>query len=144
MDYVIKSEYDRSQAVKRIETAKIPFTMSIVKGKHRTIGQNKLQRKWLLEAQEQGDSTAEEYRGYCKLHFGVKMLVNENEEFSEVYARLIRPMDYRQKLEMMMAPMDLPVTRIMTTEQKTRYLDAMREHFESIGFVLTIPTEISG
>lgn len=29
MDYVIKSEYDQQQAVKRIESAKIPFVSSI-------------------------------------------------------------------------------------------------------------------
>jgi|TARA_Y100000310_G_scaffold245088_1_gene250008 hypothetical protein len=139
MDYVIKSEYDRRQAIKRIESGKIPFTMSVIKGKHRTVLQNSLQRKWLLEAQEQGDMTAEEYRGYCKLHFAVPILRAENEQFCEVYDRLIRPMDYEKKIEMMMVPMDLPCTRIMSTEQKTRYLDAMRAHFESLGFVLTIP-----
>lgn len=139
MDYLLVSEWDRSQCIKRIEHYALPCTVSIFKGKRRSIEQNKLQRKWLLELQEQGDQTAEEYRGYCKLVFGVPILRNENDGFREVYDRLIRARPYQEKLELMMVPMDLPVTRIMTTKQKTQYLDQMYAHFTEQGFVLTVP-----
>lgn len=115
------------------------FTVSIAKGLPRSNEQNKLQRKWLLEAEEQGDQTAEEYRGYCKLHFGVPLLRMENELFREKYDRIIRPHSYEVKLEMMMTPLDFPVTRLMTTKQKTRYLDMMYQHFREQGFILTEP-----
>ena len=44
----------------------------------------------------------------------------------------------------MMEPLDLPVTRIMTTNQKTRYLDAIYRHFVEQGMQLTIPPEKYG
>lgn len=137
--WAIKTEHDRSQIIKVINNRDIPCTVSITKGAPRSIEQNKLQRKWLLEAEEQGDMTSEEYRGWCKAHLGVPILLAENEEFAEKYTRLIRPMLYEDKIELMMSPMDFPVTRIMTTKQKSKYLDAMYNHFTGLGFRLTEP-----
>lgn len=137
--YVVKTDYQRQMLIRAVEAKAMPFTASLVKGAHRSEDQNKLQRKWLLEAQDQGDQAAEEYRGYCKLHFGVPIMRAENDVFREKYDRLIRPFSYPEKLELMMVPMDFPVTRIMTTDQKTRYLNTMYQHFTGLGMVLTIP-----
>lgn len=137
--YAIRSDRDRELACRALMSRQAPFTVAFTKGAPRSIDQNRLQRMWLLEAQAQGDQTAEEYRGYCKLHFGVPILRAENEQFREVYDRLIRPRDYQEKLELMSVPMDLPVTRIMTTRQKSAYLDAMHRFFVEQGFVLTDP-----
>lgn len=115
------------------------LVITIKAGKARSVDQNRLQRKWLLEAEAQGDMTAEEYRGYCKLHFGVPILRNENDEFREKYDKIIRPHSYQDKLAMMMEPLDFPITRLMNTKQKGRYLDAMYEHFTGMGFKLTEP-----
>lgn len=140
--WVVRTVLERARVLKMIENRKeLPFTVNITKGVKRSDEQNKLQRKWLLEAQEQGDQTAEEYRAMCKLHFGVPILRAENEEFREVYDRLIRPRDYAEKLELMRVPMDLPVTRIMTTKQKTDYLDAIYRHFTEEGMELTKPQD---
>ena len=105
----------------------------------RSLDQNKLQRKWLLEAEAQGDHTAEEYRGYCKLHFAVPILRWELPEFREKYDRIVKPMLYEDKLELMQEPLDFPCTRLMSKDQKTRYLDAVYQHFTSLGMRLTDP-----
>lgn len=105
----------------------------------RSIDQNRLQRKWMLEAEAQGDQTAEEYRGYCKLHFAVPMLRWELPEFCEKYDRIVKPLPYELKLELMMEPLDFPCTRLMSKDQKTRYLDAVYQHFTSLGMRLTDP-----
>lgn len=105
----------------------------------RSIDQNRLQRKWLLEAEAQGDHTAEEYRGFCKLHFAVPILRWELPEFKEKYDRLIKDRPYEEKLELMQEPLDFPCTRLMTKEQKGRYLDAIYQHFTSLGMRLTDP-----
>lgn len=107
--------------------------------KRRSWEQNKLQRKWCAEAAAQGDMTAEEYRGYCKLHFGVPILRRDSEDFREVYDRLIRPKDYEEKLLLMQEPFDLQVTRLMTAAQKREYLDLCWQHFTGLGFRLTDP-----
>ena len=139
-DRIIRNETDLLMAIKFIESRKMPFTVSIRKGADRTVEQNQLQRMWLNEAAEQlGDQTAEELRGYCKLTIGVPIMRESSEDFREKYDRLIKPHTYEDKLTMMMEPLDFPVTRLMKTSEKTHYLDAMHKHFTDQGFVLTEP-----
>lgn len=108
--------------------------------RHRTVDQNSLQHKWHQEAAMQlRESSAEDYRAYCKLHFGVPILRAESEEFRAQYDAIIRPLPYEQKLELMKAPIDFPVTRLMTVKQKTAFLDATCQHYLSLGVVLTLP-----
>lgn len=137
---IVKTPGDEEIAIKLMRNRKKPYTVDIATGKHRTVEQNKLQRKWLLEITEQlGDMTAEEYRAYCKLHFGVPILRAESEEFREAYDRVIRPHSYEDKMAMMAVPLDFPVTRLMTTKQKSAYLDAIYTEFTGRGVQLTQP-----
>lgn len=137
---VINSEADRTLLLQFIKDHKLPFTADIVRGKRRSVEQNHLQRLWLNEAAEQlGDRTPEELRGECKLTLGVPILRAENTTFREKYDQFVRPLPYEQKLAFMMEPLDFPVTRLMTTEQKTRYLDAMFLQFTKQGVKLTDP-----
>ena len=137
---VIKTEVDRALLLRFVKEHKLPFTVDITKGKRRSVEQNRLQRLWLNEIAEQlGDRTAEEVRGECKLIFGVPILRAENETFRIAYDAVVRPLPYPQKLAIMMEPLDMPVTRLMTTDQKTRYLDRLCQHFLEQGVVLTDP-----
>lgn len=125
---------------KFINEQPLPFVASVVKGCKRTAEQNRLQRLWCNEiAQQLGDQTPEEIRGYCKLTIGVPILREESEAFREQYDRVLKPLSYEQKMALMMEPLDLPVTRCMTTKQKTRYLDGILQHFSGRGIVLTQP-----
>lgn len=135
----IRTEQDRKMAIKRIENAELPCTVTLTKGAPRSIAQNRLQRMWMLELAEQGDMSAEDYRAYCKAYFGVRILRAENEAFREQYDRIVRPLEYEQKLEIMKEPIDLPVTRLMTTRQKKRYLDDIYTFWTGKGFKLTDP-----
>jgi hypothetical protein len=137
---VCETSLDLEDAIKLIRSRPLPLTLNILKGKHRSSQQNHLQRMWLNEAAEQlGEYTAEEYRAYCKLHFGVPIMRMESDEFMESYDRIIKPHSYEDKLEMMAVPLDFPVTRLMTTKQLTQYLDAMHDHFTMLGVQLTQP-----
>ena len=136
---IIKTEQQRDMLITYIKGRKLPFSAAITDADMRTLKQNKLQRKWLNEAEEQGDQTAEEYRGWCKLHIGVAIMKAESEEWAEAYNRIIKPLPYETKLEMMMEPMDFPVTRCMTPKGKAKYLDGMYQHFTGLGFYLTDP-----
>lgn len=61
-------------------------------GEERTSPQNRLQQMWHSQAADQlKDETAEEKRAYCKLHFGVPILRND-EAFKADYDRVIKPM----------------------------------------------------
>lgn len=136
----IDTEQDRALLMQFIKRHALPFTVDITKGRRRSVEQNKLQRLWLREVAEQmGDRTSEEVRGYCKLHIGVPILREENEAFREKYDAVVRPLPYESKLAIMMEPLDMPVTRLMTTGQKVRYLDNIYAFFTSQGLVLTDP-----
>lgn len=137
---VIEGEYDREMLVKLIREQKPPFTVDIVSGRRRSVEQNHLQRLWLKEIAEQfGDRTTEEVRGYCKLTIGVPILREENTRFRERYDAIVKPLSYEQKMQIMMEPLDMPVTRLMTTKQKTAYLEGVFQHFSEKGIILTIP-----
>lgn len=137
---IVRNEADLDLLIRFLRSQKRPLTVDITRGKHRTIEQNRLQRLWLNEIAEQlGDMTAEEVRGYCKLTIGVPILRAENEAFRSRYDLIVKPLGYEQKLALMMEPLDLPVTRLMSTEQKTRYLDGILKHFGEQGVRLTMP-----
>jgi hypothetical protein len=141
---VVSSPFDRQLLVQFLETQKLPFTVDVTRGKRRSVEQNRLQRLWLNEISEQlGDRTAEEVRGECKLTIGVPMLRAENEAFREKYDAFVRPLPYEQKLAFMMEPLDFPVTRLMTTDQKRRYLDSLYRQYTERGLVLTDPKPLS-
>ena len=143
VERVVTSEYERRMLIRLIEGQKrLPFTVNIIAGKHRSIEQNRLQRKWVAEIAEQipGES-AEYWRGYCKLRFGVPIMRRDSEAFRERYDKIIKPLPYEDKIAAMMEPLDLPVTRIMKTKQKTEYLDEVFRHFTEQGVILTIPDD---
>lgn len=136
----IRTEQDRALLLRYLRQQKLPLTVEIHKGERRSTEQNRLQRLWIAEIAEQlGDQTAEEVRGYCKLTIGVPILRAENEAFRERYDLVVRPLPYEMKLAIMMEPLDLPVTRIMTTDQHARYLEGIHRHFSEKGLALTDP-----
>lgn len=139
---LIDNEYERKMLIKRIEGQALPFTAEIVAGRRRTVEQNKLQRKWMTEIAEQCGESAEYWRGYCKLTIGVPILRAENDEFRAKYDEHVKPLGYEQKLAFMCEPLDFPITRLMTTAQKTAYLDAVFRHFSGQGVVLTVPEDM--
>lgn len=134
----ITTEDDRAQAVKWIGGLTLPFVLSVTMGRKRSAEQNRLQRLWVGEiAAQLGDQTAEEVRGECKLTLGVPILRAENEDFREQYDTHVRGLPYPTKLALMMEPLDMPVTRLMTVDQTTRYLEAIARRYSEQGVRLT-------
>jgi hypothetical protein len=132
---VVATEADRQGLFRLLQAREKPFTVEIVKGRRRSVDQNRMQRRLLSEIAEQTGQTAEEVRAYCKLTIGVPILRAENELFCLKYDEIIRPLPYETKLAMMAEPFDFPITRLMTTAQKTRYLDEIQRHFGGQGVV---------
>lgn len=140
---IIETEHDRKMLIRFLEGQKLPMTVNISAGGLRTAKQNRLQRLWMQEiAEQKGDVTPEEVRGYCKLTMGVPILRNENEEFREKYDRVVKPLPYEVKLALMQEPLDFPVTRLMSVKQQTAYLDAVHRQFSEQGVILTDPGDL--
>lgn len=141
-DRLIEDEHGRKLLVKFLEQHETPFVVSVAKGRPRSVEQNRLQRMWCNEISQQlGDRTPEEVRGYCKLTIGVPILRAESENFRERYDSVLKPLTYEAKMAIMMEPLDLPVTRIMSSKQKTEYLDQVYRHWTEKGIVLTRPED---
>ena len=122
----------------KLPEIEFPCTVKIKAGLTRNAQQNNLQHHWIQEAAEQlKDETAEDKRAYCKLHGGVPILRAEDEEFREQYDKIIRPLPYYAKIELMKVPIDFPVTRLMKVKQFRQYLDWMSAHFSEQGVHLT-------
>lgn len=139
MDRLVEDEANRKLLIKFLEQQELPFVVAISKGRKRSVEQNKLQRLWINEIAPQWGMAAEEVRGYCKLTIGVPILRAANETFREQYDRILKPLGYEAKIALMMEPLDLPVTRIMTSKQKAEYLDQIYKHFTNKGLKLTLP-----
>ncbi|WP_028955893.1 hypothetical protein [Sulfitobacter sp. 20_GPM-1509m] len=122
---------------------KLPITVTWVQGKDRTGQQNALAFKWYKEIAEQlGDREPHEVRADCKLHIGVKMMVTEDETFREAWHRLmLTQFTMEQKLQFMVEPLEMPITRLMSTRQMTRYLEAIIARYAPMGVHLTIPED---
>ena len=103
----------------------------------RSLDQNRLYYRWLADLEKQGDQTKSEYRAYCKLHFGVGLLRQVDEQFEQAYKEFVLPLTYEQKLKVMLEPIDLSVTSRMNTETMCAYLKLVSNHFLQEGFELT-------
>lgn len=137
---IIDTEQAREMLRLYLDKQALPFTVEIVPGKHRTNRQNRLQRQWINEiAAQLPDRPAEEWRGYCKLHFGIAILKRDSELFAKEYDATIKPLPYEAKLKLMMEPFSFGVTSRMNTAQKTEYLDTIHREFSGMGVELTDP-----
>jgi hypothetical protein len=140
---IVESEFERKQLVRFIEGHKLPLTVRVEAVGKRSARQNRLNRQWMTDIAAQLDGWEAEYaRGYCKLHFGIPILRNEDDAFRAEYDKIVRPLPYEMKLKLMMVPFDFGVTRLMTTKQQTAYLDAVHRHFSEQGVVLTDPGDL--
>ena len=140
----IRDDKDKASLIAFIQHIDKPITVTIEQGiiGKRSLDQNKLQRLWINELAEQGDMSAEEYRAFCKLHFGVPILRHENERFCQLYDSKVKWRSYADKLAFMAEPFDFPVTRLMTVKQHKRYLDAIYGYFTAQGYHLTDPERL--
>lgn len=146
MKKFIKTDKDKQALIDLIKKNDKPITVTIEQGivGKRSTAQNRLQRLWFAEiaSSPKADMTAEEYRAFCKLHFGVPILRHEYEKFCKVYDEKVKWRSYQDKLAFMAEPFDFPVTRLMTTKQHKKYLDAIYVHFTGQGFELTDPADL--
>lgn len=136
---VIERQSDIDGLARFLRARKLPVTVSIAQGRKRSDNQNRTMHMWMQEiALQLGDQTSEEVRGFCKLTFGVPIRLRD-EAFAWAWESAIQPLPYEQRLKCMMQPIDLPVTRDMSTKEKAEYLDSIQRHYAEMGIRLTDP-----
>ena len=139
--FTVRQPLDKIRLIQWLDKKPMPFTTTITEGEKRSNEQNRLQFLWMKEAEQQGDMTANQYRALCKLTIGIPILRHEDEDFRERYDVVFKGLPYDQKLSIIEL-MDFPVTSLMTTKQKTKYLDRVH-NFLSVdcGLMLTEPNQ---
>ena len=113
-------------------------------GKDRSTMQNRMVWQWFRDAEKQGSMKAWEYRSYAKLHFGVPILRRDSEAYKLKYDRIVKPLSYEVKRELMVEPMEFPVSSAFNKKQMVEWLDAVKYWLESEGIVLTNTEEMFG
>ena len=123
-----------------LDQRKRPFTIDVTDGRDRSAEQNRLSQKWYAEIAEQTGEDREEVRARCKLELGVPIMREASEKFRATYDRIIRPLDYADKLALI-RDTDMPVTRLMGVGDMSRYMDAVFQRHAEFGIALTIPPD---
>ncbi len=146
MRIVLKDESGIDELISMIKLTEFKYPIEVCFGEFqdsRSKAQNRLQYQWWKDAEEQGDQKAWEYRGYCKLHYGIPILRRDSVEYREKYDQIIKPLTYESKLALMLEPLEYPVTSAMTVKQHGEFLDRVWRHFTEIGIKLTNPEEFN-
>lgn len=142
MKLIVNSDQSLQDAIGELRQqygAKRYVSVQITAGKSRTLDQNAIAHVWYEQvARELREDDAAGVKCFCKLHFGVPILRDESDVFREKYDRLIKPMRYDEKLELMEW---FPVTSLMTTPQLSKYLEKVQAHYQGRGVWLEFPAE---
>jgi hypothetical protein len=137
----VRTKSDKPALVAYVSNLSPPYTVKFTQGLDRSAEQNRLQWLWANELAEQfGDMSAAEYQAFFKLHFGVPILRADDDDFREIYDRMMKPQAYEDKLKFMLHG-GFSVSSLMTTKQMTQYLDAIYTEFTGRGALLTRPDE---
>ena len=64
------------------------------------------------------------------------------ESYKEKYDRIVKPLSYEVKRELMVEPMEFPVSSAFNKKQMVEWLDSVKYWLESEGFVLTNTEEM--
>lgn len=137
---VIRNQHDLEALLALLRERKLPFTIEVTDGRDRTKEQNRLAQKWFAEISEQTGEDREDVRARCKLEIGVPIMREASEKFKETYDRLVRPLPYQDKLELI-RDTDMPVTRLMGVKDMTRFMDLVFRRHSEFGVVLTVPPD---
>ena len=106
-------------------------------GKDRSLDQNAISHCWYEQlARENKEYDALGWKAFCKLHYGIPILKYGDVEFKAFYDASLNLLTYEQKLEAMKF---VPVTSLMTKEMLSKYLEAMKSHFNDVGIRLEFP-----
>ena len=138
MDYLINSEERLATCIadlrQNFDEHKY-MRINVRLGRDRTGDQNALSFAMYRELAKQDNQGDEDYyRSTCKLTIGIPILAR-NPKVAEKLAMLKQyGMTYEDKLALMIEPFDFPVTRLMTREEFSEYIDRIGQKWPNVDF----------
>ena len=137
----VRNEQDRETLIRVIKNReKLPFTASLKMGAPRSNEQNRLMWKWFSEVSLQADEgkVPDEYHQDAKLDHGIPILCEDDPLFAESWEILEKNFTY---LQLKNHIKKMAVTSVMTTKQKTRFLDVIHRDYANRGYTVTEPEQ---
>lgn len=108
-------------------------------GKARSIPQNAIQHVWYTQmAMEDRQEDMRGHIRYCKYTHGLPILCADDPDYRAMCGRLLKPLPHEYRLEAMD---HFPVTRLMTKEQESKYLEAVQTDYARRGVNLQFPDD---
>jgi len=141
---ILKTPGDRAAWVRFLEGQELPLSVT---AKHGEEKRRDRQNRFAFETYKQiaelmGDRRPSDVRAETKLQIGVPIMREESADFREKYDRILKPMPYETKLELMVEPMEFPVTSLMSVKAMTRYISEMLAHWDAQGAPVMLPDDL--
>lgn len=139
--WTVKNGDDLGRVVAFLAQAAPPYVVTFKSGEET---RRDAQNRFAFEAYGQiarllGDRDLEDVRAETKLHIGVPILRQEDDDFRAEYDETVRPMPYETKIKLMQMPFDFPVTRLMTVKQMSGYISEMLAYWDQQGASVMLP-----
>ena len=103
------------------------------KKKDRSSAQNRLSHKWYSVIGKQTFESEKEVKNYCKLTFGIPIMIRDIEGFVGMWNIQTEKMTYEQEKWSMKF---MKLTSLLDVHQMSEYLDQMKLHYEQQGIML--------
>lgn len=136
MDRLIECRQDEERLIAFLKAQPKPYTIEYHEGRVRSPEQNRLQWVWANTIAKVDGVPARDIQNDWKLRWGVPILIAESKAFARMWLKIESHCSYEEQHEFVR---DLPVTRIMTAKQCTRYLDQIHQWYTERGFDLAEP-----
>jgi hypothetical protein len=108
-----------------------PFRVEIDTSKPRSISQNAILHKWCsIVAQERGEGSMIDVKNFVKLHIFAPILCADSDEFNEAMELVVRGLSEEEQLK---AIQHIDVTSACSTEQMSKGLEQMVDHYAGLG-----------
>lgn len=141
---ILKTPEELAAWVRFLDGQELPLSVTAKRGEEK---RRDRQNRFAFEAYKQiaelmGDRTPSDVREETKLRIGVPIMREDNEQFREKYDRILKPLPYKTKLELMVEPMEFPVTSLMSVKAMTRYISEMLVHWDAQGAPVMLPDDL--
>ena len=139
MERRIKTPDDWAAFLAWVADMPLPFTVSAVRSKDRTIAQNATIHLWFSQiSAHRKDVSPADVKAECNLAYGVPIKRRDNPEWASAFGYLFDQLSYAAKLKALRV-LDIPVTRSMNVKQLAEYMDQMQRDYLAQGVPLVDP-----
>jgi len=135
---VIETPQDATRFHAFLGDMPMPYTVTVAKGKGRTLSQNALLHKWFGEIAAQiGDLSMTDVKGQCHRKYGLAIRLRDP-QFAFVWKRASLGLSYEQQCAFLASGV-MNVSSAMLVSELSEYMEPMARDYRQMGVRLTDP-----